>query len=98
MSDQLHFIRGGRPLDPEVKVPMVECGSCECYHRSDFWGDCRNDSQRFLPHDLSDGEPEYVCANEEPWITDVELTRRIINADPLTDSHPHNPHQQGASS
>ena len=55
MSDQLHFTRGGQPIDPEVKVPMVECGSCECYHRSDFWGDCRNDQQRFLPHDLSDG-------------------------------------------
>ena len=55
MSDQLHFIRGGQTLNPEVKVPMVECGCCECYHRSDFWGDCRNDSQRFLPHDPIDG-------------------------------------------
>lgn len=98
MSDQLHFIRGGQPLDPEGKVPMVECGCCECHHRSDFWGDCRNNSQRFLPHDLSDGEPEYVCADGEGWITDVELARRINARDQVTDPHPHSTHDKGASS
>jgi hypothetical protein len=25
----------------------VECGSCGEYHRADYWGDCRNDAERF---------------------------------------------------
>ena len=27
---------------------MVECGSCDCYHRSDYLGDCRDDDERFF--------------------------------------------------
>ena len=96
MSDLLHFIRTGKALDPDAKVAIVECGSCECYHRSDFWGDCRTDSQRFLPHDLADGEPEYVCADGEGWITDVELSRRYQALDQLSNSN--TPHEKGASS
>ena len=76
MSDQLHYVHGGRELDPEVKVSMVECGSCDDYHREDFWGDCRNDSQRFMPHDRSDGEPEYICADGKEWISEAEYIGR----------------------
>lgn len=28
-------------------IPIEECGCCGCYHRLDYWGDCRNDSERF---------------------------------------------------
>ena len=24
-----------------------ECGSCGEFHREDYWGDCRNDEERF---------------------------------------------------
>ena len=78
MSDQLHYVRGGRKLDPAVRVEMIECGSCESYHREDFLGDCRTDSQRFIHHDLSYGDPEYVCSLGEQWITDLELSNRIL--------------------
>ncbi len=98
MSDQLHFIRSGVELDPEVKVPMIECGCCEFHHRSDFWGDCRTDSQRFMPHHPVDGEPEYVCANGHHWISDAEWIRREDARTQQADSHPHTPHEKGASS
>ena len=78
MSDALHFMNGGGELSPSTKVEMIECGSCESYHREDFFGDCRTDSQRFVPLDLSYGPAEYVCSYGEPWITDVELSRRIL--------------------
>ena len=26
---------------------LEECGGCGCYHRKDFYGDCRNDEERF---------------------------------------------------
>jgi hypothetical protein len=32
---------------------FVECGCCGAYHRTDFTGDCREDSERF--DDLPDG-------------------------------------------
>ena len=98
MSDQLHFVRGGKQLDPIEKVSMVECGCCECHHRSDFWGDCRNDSQRFMPHDYTDGDPEYVCADGWHWISDAEWIRREDARTQEADSHSSTPHEKGASS
>ena len=97
MSDSLHFIRAGQALDPEAKVPMIECGCCEFHHRSDFWGDCRTDSQRFLPHDPIDGEPEYVCADGQHWISDAEWIRREDARAQEADSQPLNPQDQGES-
>ena len=76
MSDSLHFIRTGQALDPEAQVSMIECGCCEFHHRSDFFGDCRTDSERFLPHHPSDGEPEYICADGHHWMSDAEWIRR----------------------
>lgn len=26
---------------------FIECGCCGAYHRADFWGDCREDGERF---------------------------------------------------
>ena len=75
--DQLHYLRGGEALNP-APVQMVECGCCEQYHRADFYGDCRNDSQRFIECDSSlDGAPEYTDAEGEPWISIAELHRRM---------------------
>ena len=34
----------------------VECGSCGEWHRSDFYGDCREDSERFA-------DPPWETAN-----------------------------------
>ena len=34
---------------------LEECGSCDCYHPSDFYGDCRDDKNRYGdPSDLVD--------------------------------------------
>jgi len=29
------------------KKKFIECGCCGSYHHIDFYGDCRNDSNRF---------------------------------------------------
>ncbi len=40
---------------PASSPPIfVHCGSCECYHRVDYYGDCRNDAERFFPDDLDE--------------------------------------------
>jgi hypothetical protein len=36
----------GIPSGPRSNI-FVECGSCGAYHRSDFEGDCREDSERY---------------------------------------------------
>lgn len=41
----------GIPTGPRSNV-FVECGSCGSYHRIDFEGDCREDSERY--YDLPD--------------------------------------------
>ena len=38
-------------IDKKV-VYVVECGSCSHFHRVDYFGDCRNDSERFT--DIAD--------------------------------------------
>ena len=30
---------------------ITECGSCGCYHRADYHGDCRSDSDRYADHE-----------------------------------------------
>lgn len=39
---------------------FIECGSCGAYHRLDFTGDCREDSERYneLPKDAELTEEE----------------------------------------
>jgi hypothetical protein len=49
----------GIPAGPRVNT-FVECGCCGALHRTDFQGDCREDSERFfdLPADAQlVGEP-----------------------------------------
>ena len=33
---------------------FVECGGCGSYHRKDWYGDCRDDSERFTMDYLED--------------------------------------------
>ena len=57
------FLRGaGVPSGPRVST-FVECGCCGAYHRTDFVGDCREDSERFA--DIPD-EGEEVFADAAP--------------------------------
>jgi hypothetical protein len=34
----------------------IECGCCGQYHRNDYYGDCRNDTERLNLEDI----PEYA--------------------------------------
>lgn len=36
----------GIPVGKRVNT-FIECGCCSAYHRTDFSGDCREDSERF---------------------------------------------------
>lgn len=42
MTDSEYF-----DLVMQAEDQLEECGSCGAYHRKDYWGDCRNDAQRF---------------------------------------------------
>lgn len=46
------FVGAGVPTGKRTNQ-FVECGCCGSYHRVDFFGDCREDSERFndLPDD-----------------------------------------------
>jgi len=40
------FVGAGIPSGERVNT-FIECGCCGCFHRTDFAGDCREDSERF---------------------------------------------------
>jgi hypothetical protein len=40
------FVGAGIPPGERVNT-FVECGCCGAYHRTDFYGDCRENSERF---------------------------------------------------
>lgn len=42
----------GIPEGPRVNT-FIACGGCGAYHRTDFYGDCREDSERYdeIPED-----------------------------------------------
>ena len=42
---------------------FYECGCCNCFHRDDFWGDCREDSERYS--DIPEGAIE-IRYDEDP--------------------------------
>lgn len=59
------FWRGaGVPSGPRANT-FAECGCCGAFHRTDFAGDCREDTERF--NDIPDGgvevfdEPEHAA-------------------------------------
>lgn len=35
-----------------TKEDYSECGCCGQFHRSNYWGDCRNDEERFNEEDI----------------------------------------------
>ena len=41
---------------------FYDCGGCGAYHRDDFWGDCREDSERY--HELPEGATEVFYDDE----------------------------------
>lgn len=55
----------GIPAEPRTNE-IFECGCCECWHRTDFTGDCREDSERFWsPEDFQER------TGVEPWEVDT---------------------------
>jgi hypothetical protein len=53
------WVGAGVPKGPRVNT-FFDCGCCGCYHRTDFWGDCRENSERFdeAPLDAELIEPD----------------------------------------
>lgn len=63
MTDPAGFWKGaGVPSGPRSNR-FYECGGCGCYHREDFWGDCREDSERYP--ELPDGAEEIYWDEDE---------------------------------
>jgi len=59
-SSQLFELENGKLVDiaiihARIRETFVECGSCGEYHRQDYRGDCRNDSERFSFENIPDG-------------------------------------------
>lgn len=48
------WVNAGIPSGKRINT-FYECGACGAYHRVDFWGDCRTDSERFydIPDDAT---------------------------------------------
>lgn len=55
------FVGAGIPKGERVNT-FVECGCCGAYHRTDFNGDCREDSERYF--DLPD-DTEVIYLDED---------------------------------
>ena len=72
ITDLLHYQRGGEALSP-TPVRMVECGCCDHHHRADFFGDCRNDAQRFIEQDDPSSASDYTDEDDERWVSIAEL-------------------------
>ena len=71
------------------KPVFFQCGCCEEYHRVDFFGDCRQDDERFNPDELDakygfDGWVEVTqtdADNMEPWdgfLSDAEADADVL--------------------
>jgi hypothetical protein len=46
-----------------MKYEYIECGCCGQYHRIDYYGDCRNDAERFTFEDIP--ETDNILTLEE---------------------------------
>lgn len=55
---QVRAVDRGQPYRDGQPIPFQptfeECGCCGHYHRPNYFGDCRNDAERFNPNDLDD--------------------------------------------
>ena len=74
--DLLHYQRGGEQLTAQP-VRMIECACCDHHHRADFWGDCRNDEQRFIEQDDPAQTSDYTDEDGERWVSIAELHKRL---------------------
>ena len=57
----------------QLGATFIECGCCGAYHRSDYWGDCRNDAERFsdIPADAVIVDPleaTHAFLHAKPWL------------------------------
>ena len=63
MSNPAGFWKGaGIPPGPRVNT-FVACGQCGVYHRTDFAGDCREDSERYP--EIPEGGEEVFDADDD---------------------------------
>jgi len=53
----------------------IECGCCGQYHRADYWGDCRNDEERFNLEDIPN-DAEIISLEE---LDDMLHSYRLLN-------------------
>ena len=79
MTDLLHHQRGGGELRAQA-VRMIECGRCDHHHREDFYGDCRNDAQRFIEQDDPSGPSDYSDEDGERWVSITAYLRSEVIA------------------
>jgi hypothetical protein len=87
------FVGAGIPKGPRVNT-FVECGCCGAYHRTDFEGDCREDSERHwdLSDDVvivdSDDECEFEQRQPHEWYCVVhDVTKVAGTTEPVTCDH-----------
>ncbi len=58
--------------DNPLAIKIIECGCCNQYHRVSYYGDCRNNEERFAdPKDFEarwfgGGYPSVEVCEEEP--------------------------------
>jgi hypothetical protein len=47
----------------EHEATYVDCGCCGAYHRLDYYGDCRNDAERFddIPDEARIADADEGC-------------------------------------
>ena len=51
-SIQMTYRAGDEEDNVKEPEPFYLCGCCEMYHPLDWWGDCRDNDNRYTPDDL----------------------------------------------
>lgn len=86
------FVGAGVPKGERVNT-FIECGCCGAYHRTDFEGDCREDSERYwdLPDDaviVSSDECEFEQIHPHEWYCVVHDVVKIAGTtEPVACDH-----------
>ena len=50
-----------------MAIKFYECGCCGCYHKEGFYGDCRNDNERYSADDI-----EFFSATDDFEVVSLE--------------------------
>ena len=82
------FVGAGIPPGRRVRT-FVECGGCGAYHRTDFCGDCREDTERYA--ELPDWGEEVFPANDRKRYytqTNIGRARYVVNFHDGVKAHP----------